>query len=46
MKGFVETFNLKSLAENRRDELIKKYDLDAGDFIIFYDETWVLFYDP
>lgn len=46
MKGFVETFNLKRLAENRMKELVQKYDLNENDFIIFYDNEWVLFYDP
>ena len=49
MKGFVEEFNLRSLAEERWIKLSMQYDLHPDDFVIEYDEgscKWTLTYDP
>ena len=49
MKGFVEEFNLRRLAENRMIRLTMEYELDPCDFAIDYDEgsqKWILTYDP
>lgn len=49
MTRFEEYFNLSRLAEERRDELIKRYGYDKSCFGIYYDaglRRWVLVYEP
>lgn len=49
MKGFVEEFNIRSLAEARLVRLSMEYDIHPDDFVIDYDEgsgKWILEYDP
>ena len=49
MRGFIEEFNLKWLAERRRSELLDRYDLEDGALAIYYDAgrgKWILTYEP
>ena len=49
MQGFIEFFNRKFLAENRRKELLDKYDYQEENLKIFYEASrgkWILIYEP